>query len=50
MVNDNYTHDDVPKCRVKYAYTQIDLLSLKRQNWNIPAYDCLQRLQFKPQK
>ena len=33
MVNDNHTHEDMPKVREKYAHSPIDVLSLKRQNW-----------------
>ena len=33
MVNDNHTHEDMPKFREKYAHSPTDVLSLKRQNW-----------------
>ena len=33
MVNDNYTHDDMPKCGERYANNSIDVLSLRRRNW-----------------
>lgn len=33
MVNDNYSHSDMPKYMEIYSHNPIDVLSLRRRNW-----------------